>query len=44
MARVKKRVLSVLAEANKKPLDEWMVHAYETAEAHLNEKSVQREK
>jgi mono/diheme cytochrome c family protein len=35
--------LSVLAQAKKEPLDEWMVYAYETAEAHLNEKSV-REK
>jgi mono/diheme cytochrome c family protein len=28
--------LSVLNEAVKKPLDKWMIHAYETAEAHLN--------
>jgi mono/diheme cytochrome c family protein len=35
--------LSVLAQAKKKPLDEWMAYAYETSEAHLNGKSV-REK
>jgi mono/diheme cytochrome c family protein/glucose/arabinose dehydrogenase len=35
--------LLVLAKTRKKPLDEWMVHAYETSEAHLNDKSV-REK
>ena len=28
--------LSILKEAKKKPLDRWMIHAYETAEAHLN--------
>jgi len=33
--------LKVLTEAAKKPLDDWMVHAYQTAEAHLNGKSVE---
>lgn len=28
--------LSILAEAGKLPLDDWMIHAYRTAEAHLN--------
>lgn len=28
--------LSILREAQTKPLDEWMIHAYETAQAHLN--------
>jgi mono/diheme cytochrome c family protein/glucose/arabinose dehydrogenase len=28
--------LSILSEAAKKPLDEWMTDAYKTAEAHLN--------
>ncbi|MBC3787014.1 PVC-type heme-binding CxxCH protein [Spirosoma utsteinense] len=32
----KEKGLPVLAEAAKKPLDEWMVHAHETAVAHLN--------
>ena len=33
--------LGVLTEAGKKPLDDWMVHAYQTSEAHLNGKSVE---
>jgi mono/diheme cytochrome c family protein/glucose/arabinose dehydrogenase len=36
--------LAILAEAGKKPLDEWMIHAYETAEAHLNGKSLEEKK
>ena len=32
----KEQGLPILTEAAKKPLDEWMVHAYETAVAHLN--------
>lgn len=33
--------LAVLDVAGKKPLDDWMVYAYETARAHLNGKSVE---
>jgi mono/diheme cytochrome c family protein/glucose/arabinose dehydrogenase len=40
----KAKGLPILAEAAKKPLDEWMVHAHETAEAHLNGKSVVEKK
>ncbi|QJW89274.1 c-type cytochrome [Spirosoma taeanense] len=40
----KEKGLPVLAEAKKKPLDDWMVHAYEAAEAHLNDRNVAREK
>lgn len=36
----KEKGMPVLEEAAKHPLDEWMVHAYETAVAHLNGKSV----
>ncbi|GAB3931720.1 PVC-type heme-binding CxxCH protein [Larkinella terrae] len=32
--------LPILAEAAKKPLDDWMVHAYETAVAHLKGENV----
>jgi mono/diheme cytochrome c family protein len=32
--------LTVLREAVKKPFDHWMIHAYETAEAHLNGRQV----
>lgn len=34
----------ILDEAAKKPLDEWMVHAHETANAHLNGKTISEEK
>jgi len=34
--------LAVLDEAKKKPLDEWMIHAEETARAHLQDKSVEK--
>ncbi len=32
--------LPIVLEAGKKPLDEWMVHAYDAAVAHLNGRSV----
>jgi len=40
----KEKGLPVLAEAKKKPLDEWMIHAHETAFAHLSGKSVKKQK
>jgi len=40
----KDKGLPIVIEAGKKPLDEWMVHAHETALAHLNGKSVKEEK
>ena len=36
--------MPILAEARKKPLDEWSIHAYETAVAHLNGVPVKKEK
>jgi len=36
--------LPILAEAEKKPLDEWMVHAHEAAVAHINGISVREKK
>ena len=36
--------LRILEEAGKHPLDEWMIHAYETAQAHLEGKSVHQKK
>ncbi len=36
--------IAVINEAGKKPLDEWIVHAHETAYAHLNGRSVKEEK
>jgi len=36
--------LSILKEASNHPLDEWMIHAYETALAHLEGKSVKEKK
>lgn len=36
----KEEGLPIVLEAGKMPLDEWMVHAHETALAHLNGKSV----
>lgn len=36
----KEKGMTVLEEAARKPLDEWMIHAYETAVAHLNDKPV----
>ena len=40
----KEKGLPILAEAAKKPLDEWMIHAHETAVAHLNGVPVKKEK
>jgi mono/diheme cytochrome c family protein len=40
----KEKGLQVLAEAGKHPMDEWMIHAYETAVAHLNGQSVKEKK
>ena len=40
----KEKGLPILAEGGKKPLDDWMVHAHETAVAHLNGKSVEEKK
>lgn len=40
----KEKGLPVLAEAAKKPLDDWMVNAYETAVAHLKGENVKSEK
>ncbi|WP_353480004.1 PVC-type heme-binding CxxCH protein [Haliscomenobacter sp.] len=34
--------LSILEEAKKKPLDDWMIHAHETAVAHLSGKAVSK--
>lgn len=36
--------LPIVEEAGKKPLDEWMIHAYNTAKAHLNGHEVEQEK
>jgi mono/diheme cytochrome c family protein len=38
------RGLPVVEAAGKKPMDDWIIHAYETALAHLNGRSVQEEK
>lgn len=40
----KEKGLPILAEAQKKPLDDWMVHAHETAVAHLNGVNVNKVK
>jgi mono/diheme cytochrome c family protein len=40
----KEKGIAILNEAAKKPLDDWMVHAHETAFAHLNGKSVVEKK
>ena len=40
----KEKGLPILALAKTKPLDEWMIHAHETAVAHLNGRSVKKEK
>ncbi|WP_337041774.1 PVC-type heme-binding CxxCH protein [Emticicia sp. 17c] len=40
----KEKGLPILAEAKKKPLDDWMIHAYETAVAHLNGVPVKKQK
>ncbi len=36
----KEKGMPVLMEAKKHDLDNWMIHAYETAEAHLNDRAV----
>ena len=38
----KEKGLPILAEAAKKPLDDWMIHAHETAVAHLNGVNVKK--
>jgi mono/diheme cytochrome c family protein len=40
----KEKGLPIVQEAGRHPLDEWMVHAYETALAHLEGKSVTEKK
>ncbi len=35
---------AILEEAGKHPLDEWMIHAYETAQAHLEGKNVEEKR
>ncbi len=40
----KDKGLPIVTAAGKKPLDKWMVHAYETALAHLNGHEVEKEK
>lgn len=40
----KEKGLPILAEAKKKPLDEWMIYAHETAVAHLKGENVRQKK
>ncbi|SDE96638.1 putative membrane-bound dehydrogenase domain-containing protein [Dyadobacter soli] len=40
----KEKGLPILAEAKKMPLDDWTIHAFEAAEAHLKGENVKREK
>lgn len=40
----KEKGLPILAEAKKKPLDEWTIHAYDAAVAHLKGENVKKEK
>ena len=40
----KEKGLPILAEAQKKPLDDWMIHAHETAVAHLKGEPVKQKK
>ncbi|TLV01120.1 PVC-type heme-binding CxxCH protein [Dyadobacter luticola] len=40
----KEKGLPILAEAKKMPLDDWTIHAYEAAEAHLKGENVKKEK
>ena len=40
----KEKGLPILAEASKKPLDDWMIHAYDAAVAHLKGENVRKEK
>ena len=40
----KEKGLPILEEAKKMPMDDWMVHAHETAVAHISGKSVKKQK
>ena len=40
----KDKGLAILKEAEKKPVDDWIIHAYETSFAHLNGESVKEQK
>ena len=40
----KEKGLPILAEAAKKPLDDWMIYAYEAADAHLKGEPVKKKK
>jgi glucose/arabinose dehydrogenase/mono/diheme cytochrome c family protein len=40
----KEKGLPILAEAKKNPMDEWMIHAHETAVAHLKGENVRKKK
>lgn len=40
----KEKGLPILAEAKKMPLDDWTIHAFEAAEAHLKGENVKKEK
>jgi len=40
----KEKGLPILAEAQKKPMDDWMIHAHETAVAHLKGENVRKKK
>ena len=40
----KEKGLPIVLEAGKKPMDEWIIHAHETALAHLNGHEVKQEK
>jgi mono/diheme cytochrome c family protein/glucose/arabinose dehydrogenase len=40
----KTKALPILAEAEKKPLDDWMVHAHKTAVAHVSGRAVSKQR
>ncbi len=40
----KEKGLPILVEAQKKPMDDWMIHAHETAVAHLKGENVRKKK
>jgi mono/diheme cytochrome c family protein/glucose/arabinose dehydrogenase/lysophospholipase L1-like esterase len=40
----KEKGLPILAEAKRMPMDDWMIHAHETAVAHISGKSVRKQK
>ncbi|MFN4146746.1 MAG: PVC-type heme-binding CxxCH protein [Runella sp.] len=40
----KAKALPILAEAEKKPLDDWMIHAHKTAVAHVSGRAVSKER